>query len=142
MNTNSAVIGFRVDTVRTGNRCGKVAIILSVSGTVDPARLPEPIDDEYTVYELTPESELPVPALINNESTLDNFSRAWRGVLARVEAEHPGAAEIAVFPAVPAAAAVSMGRHLMRAAHPHSRSTTGCRAPGLTSTRPRPAAPH
>ncbi|WIY01836.1 SAVED domain-containing protein [Amycolatopsis mongoliensis] len=116
--SNSAVIGFRVETVRTGNRSGKAAIILSVSGTVDPDRLPEQIDDEYTVYELTPESELPVPALINNESTLDNFSRAWRAVLARVEAEHPGAKEIAVFPAVPAAAAVSMGRHLMRAAHP------------------------
>jgi hypothetical protein len=49
---------------------------------------------------------------------LDHFSHTWRELLATIEIKHRGAPDIAAFPAVPAAAAVSMGRHLMRAAHP------------------------
>ena len=46
------------------------------------------------------------------------FTSTWRRLLGSIEAEHLGVDNIPVFPAVPAAAAVSMGRHVMRAAHP------------------------
>ncbi|MFS8102097.1 SAVED domain-containing protein [Lentzea alba] len=111
-------VEFRFDRVRIGTDRTKVAVILSVSGTVDPERLGEAVGDSCTLYELKPDGITPAPTLISNESTLDLFSQTWRELLATIEVEHPGARDIAVFPAVPAAAAVSMGRHLMRVAHP------------------------
>ncbi len=114
----SPEIGFTFDRVRDGSDARRVAVMLSVSGTVDSARLPTTIDDTYTLYELTPESVVPAPVLISNSVSLDHFSRTWRKLLAMIEIEHPGASAITIFPAVPAAAAMSMGRHLMRAAHP------------------------
>ncbi|GAB4001405.1 SAVED domain-containing protein [Glycomyces albus] len=115
---DSAEIEFTFDRAREGRDARRVAVLLSVSGTVDPARLPTAIDSAYTLYELSPKSLTPTPALINNPTSLDHFSRTWRELLATIEVEHPGAPAISVFPAVPAAAAVSMGRHLMRAAQP------------------------
>jgi hypothetical protein len=116
--TDTPEVGFTFNCARGGRDTHQVAITLSVSGTVDPARLPTSIDETFTVYELKPDADVPAPALINNPASLDHFSSTWRQLLATIEINHPGATDIAVFPAVPAAAAVSMGRHLMRAAHP------------------------
>jgi hypothetical protein len=114
----AANIKFHFTRVRVGSDRTKVALLISVSGSVDQDRLPEEIDDNYTIYELRPAEILPAPGLIGNAESLEAFSRCWREVLANVEAQHHGVQEIPTFSAVPAAAAVSMGRHLMRAAHP------------------------
>lgn len=111
-------LDFNVARIVEGSDRAKVAVLLSVSGTVDPARLPAEIDSRYSIYELTPAGVVGAPALITTPATLDAFSRAWRQILARIEVDHRGADSIAVFAAVPAVAAISMGRHLMRAAHP------------------------
>ncbi|PWK89498.1 hypothetical protein C8D88_102772 [Lentzea atacamensis] len=116
--TDAAKAGFTFNQVRAGADNTQVAVMLSVSGTVDRTRLAGAISNSCTLYELTPEDVTPAPALISTASTLDRFSQTWRALLATIEIEHPGARNIAVFPAVPAAAAVSMGRHLMRVAHP------------------------
>jgi hypothetical protein len=115
---NSPEVDFDVTCVREGHDLQRVAVLLSVSGTVDAGRLPTEIDDRYAVYELTVANEVPAPGLIANTSSLKAFELSWRGLLARIEAKHPGVQSIPVFPAVPAVAAVCMGRHLMRAAHP------------------------
>ncbi len=101
----------------TGTVMAKVAVVFSVSGSIDFDRLPAEIDEAYTVYELRP-VELPVVELIKTQRCLDDFSQCWRHLLSTIEADHPGASEISIFPAVPATAAVSIGRHLMHAAHP------------------------
>lgn len=111
-------VGFHFTRVRVGSDRAKVALLVSVSGSVDRNRLPDEINDSYTIYELGPADTLPIPGLIGSAESLDAFSRTWREVLAAVEAQHPGVQAIPTFAAVPAAAAVSMGRHLMRAAHP------------------------
>ncbi|WNG87753.1 SAVED domain-containing protein [Mycobacterium sp. ITM-2016-00317] len=111
-------VEFRITRVRVGSDRTKVALLVSVSGSVDHTLLPDEIDDSYTIYELRPADTLPVPGLIGSAKCLDAFSRTWREALATVEAHHPGVQAIPTFSAVPAAAAVSMGRHLMRAAHP------------------------
>lgn len=113
----AADVTFHSTRVRVGSDPTKVALLVSVSGSVDRHRLPDEIDD-YTIYELRPADTLPVPGLIASAASLDAFSRSWREVLATVEAKHHGVQAIPTFSAVPAAAAVSMGRHLMRAAHP------------------------
>lgn len=117
-NPRTTELDFTHTRIRPGGDRRRVAVLLSVSGTVDPGRLPTDVDDRYTLYELAPVGTIPTPALIDNAATLDAFSRAWRDVLAVIEADHRGAPAIDVFPAVPAAAAVNMGRHLMRVAHP------------------------
>lgn len=114
----SPQIDFAHTRVQAGSDSHRVAVMLSVSGSVDPGRLPPEFDDRYTLYELRPVGTTPTPALIGNAPTLDAFSQAWRKVLAEIEINHRGTPFIDVFPAVPATAAVSMGRHLMRVAQP------------------------
>ena len=116
--STAADVSFEFTRVRVGSDPTKVALLVSVSGTVDQDRLPDEIDDRYTIYELRPADSLPAPGLIGNADSLDAFSQTWREVLATVEAQHHGVHTLPTFSAVPAAAAVSMGRHLMRAAHP------------------------
>lgn len=116
--STAAHIGFGFTQVRVGNDLSKVALLVSVSGSIDQDRLPNGVDDRYTIYEIRPTGALPAPGLIGSADALDAFSRTWREVLATVEAQHPGVQNLPTFSAVPAAAAVSMGRHLMRAAHP------------------------
>lgn len=114
----AAHVEFEHTQVRVGSNPTKVALLVSVSGSVDQNRLPDEIDDEYTIYELRPADTLPAPGILGSADSLDAFSQTWREVLATVEAQHHGVRTIPTFSAVPAAAAVSMGRHLMRAAHP------------------------
>jgi hypothetical protein len=115
---DSPEVEFKITCVSEGNELQRVAVLLSVSGTVDAGKLPTEIDDRYSVYELSVADEVPAPGLIANPSSLKSFELSWRGLLAHIEAKHPGVQGIPVFPAVPAVAAVGMGRHLMRAAHP------------------------
>lgn len=116
--STAAHVGFGFTQIRVGNDPSKVALLVSVSGSVDQDRLPNQVDDQYTIYELRPTGTLPAPGLISSADALDAFSRTWREVLATVEAQHHGVQNLPTFAAVPAAAAVNMGRHLMRAAHP------------------------
>lgn len=113
-----ARVKFDFTQVQVGSDPTKVALLVSVSGSVDQRRLPCEIDDGYTIYELRPADTLPTPGLIGSAESLDAFSQTWREVLATVEAQHHGVHTLPTFAAVPAAAAISMGRHLMRAAHP------------------------
>ena len=114
----AAHVEFDFTQLCVGSDPTKVALLVSVSGSVDQDRLPDEIDDRYTIYELRPADTLPKPGLIGSADSLDAFSHTWREVLATVEAQHHGVQALPTFSAVPAAAAVSMGRHLMSAAHP------------------------
>jgi len=115
---DSPEVDFKMVRNHEGSDPGRVAILLSVSGTVDTGKLPTEIDGRYSIYDLTTTERTPVPGLITNTASLESFVRTWRGLLGTIEADHRGVDNIPIFPAVPAAAAVSMGRHLMRAAHP------------------------
>jgi hypothetical protein len=110
-------VEFTFRAVRNGTIPTNVAVMFSLSGSVDIDRLPPEVDETFTVFELRP-AGLPVVELIKTQQCLDDFSQCWRYLLSTIEAEHPGAEEISIFPAVSAAAAVSIGRHLMHAAHP------------------------
>lgn len=111
-------VGFSFTQLRQGTDRSNVALLVSVSGSVDLTRLPPQIDHTFTIYELSPIEALPAPGIIQTQPSLEAFSRAWRALLAHVEANHQSVSSIPTFAAVPAVAAVSMGRHLMRAAHP------------------------
>lgn len=114
----SPEIDFVINKLQPGDKRDRVAVMLSVSGTIDRRRLPEIIDSTHTIYEIRPQSVMSKRNLVCNQVTLDRFSQTWREALAVIELDHPGVASIPLFSAIPAAAAVSVGRHIMRATDP------------------------
>jgi hypothetical protein len=91
--------------------------VFSVSGSVDLDRLPASIDDSVTVYEVRPVGATPSPDVQATAAAMDNFTWAWRDLLAQTERAHPGLGSLDVFPAVPLTA-VGLGRAPMRDMHP------------------------
>jgi hypothetical protein len=114
-------VEFEHSRLRAGTDGHRVAVLFSLSGTVDQARLPEGIDEATSVYEIRPVGVTPHPELIRTPESLDRFGRCWRGLLAELERAHPGLGVVDVFAAVPVTAAVTIGRGLMRAVHPRLR---------------------
>jgi len=113
-------VSFGYSRVQAGSDPANVAVLFSVSGTVDRARLPEGASTA-TIYELRPEGIGPSPDLVATRASLDNFAATWRSLLADLEHLHPGLVGMDVFAAVPVTAAVAIGRGAMRAIHPRLR---------------------
>lgn len=100
---------FGSGVLRRGTSPERVAIVLSVSGVVDPSALPDAIDDTYTVRELRLASETPNLDFLRTREDLTRFRAAYRALLAEVRAEHPQARELSIFPAVPVPIAIAIG---------------------------------
>jgi hypothetical protein len=111
-------VDFKFATARTGTDPISVAVVLSVSGSVDLNRLLDEVDDTVTIYEVRPVGVTPSPDVLATAAALDNFTRSWRDLLAHVEAAHPGLVQMKVFPAVPVTAGIAIGRAPMRDVHP------------------------
>lgn len=95
-----------------GGSESSVLVVLSISGTVDFAKIPSEISGA-TTYCISPAEGAPHPEIIGNSETLDNFSKTWRTFLALIERDHPEVDSIAVIGALPLTAALSVGRHRM-----------------------------
>jgi hypothetical protein len=124
----ASVPAFEVVKTQDGDP-GRVALLVSISGTIDSARLPETITPETTIYTITPANADATPDIFRNRRALDAFAASYRTFLAMVERDHPQVEAIDVFPAVPIAAAVTLGRARMVAVHPplriHDRDDDG-----------------
>lgn len=104
---------FQVAEVQNGTVPTKVAVLVSVTGTVDRTKTAAHLDDTWTVYELRPEGVAPAPGLDRSQATIANFHTAWAQLLADFE-QVQGLDTIALFPAVPATLAITLGRCLVR----------------------------
>lgn len=109
---------FSFRRITKGSDPNKVAIAFSISGTVDPGRLPGTTTNDCYLYELHPLTGIPNPDVVDSPATLDNFTRAWRALLADLEANHAGLTTVDIFPAVPIPSAIAIGQALMRDVHP------------------------
>lgn len=58
------------------------------------------------------------PDIIDSCATLREFTKTWRKALAKIESQWPHARRLHIFAAAPATAAIELGRHRMRSAHP------------------------
>lgn len=67
---------------------------------------------------ISPTGQNPHPDLISTRAALDEFARAWREALARVENDLPDVNTVHLVASVPAPVAVAMGRYRMRTAQP------------------------
>ncbi len=119
---------FQVETQSSQGSETEVVAAVSVSGSVSVGDLPEDLSP-LPLITLAPQSGSAAPGLIGSEVALDAFSKAWRQLLADVEALWPQATQLHVIAAVPASAAIRMGQHRMRDVHPgfivYQRTDTG-----------------
>jgi hypothetical protein len=114
---NAPAATFETIVTREGAR-DRVALLVSLSGTIDVERLPDDIND-MTIYTLRPvESELGNPDILRARASVAAFAAAYRAFLARLERDHPGVTAVDLLPAVPLAAAITLGRARMADVHP------------------------
>lgn len=116
--TDGPTVSYATSVVRSGTNPAKVAVTLSLSGTIDASTLPGVIGGAYTVYDLTLEGALPNPTSLRTRRNLDDFRAAYRALIARITRENPAARELHLFPAVPAPAAIVLGFDLLPKVHP------------------------
>jgi hypothetical protein len=95
----------------------EAVLIVNVSGSVQPNELPAELQD-LPRFSLALQGAAPHPDAIVSVSALASFERAYRQVLAEVEASYKHLRSLHVFAAAPVSAAVIMGRAWDRSVHP------------------------
>lgn len=104
--------------VRGGSNATAVALTLSLSGSINPAELPGAIDGRYSIYDLRPVGAAPGRDILRSQASPAAFAETYHAFLADLEGGHADCRELTVVPAVPVSAAITLGRGLMREAHP------------------------
>jgi hypothetical protein len=87
--------------------------LLSLSGRIREDELPGTIDRRFSVYEITLSNMEPTPRFLEREESLHAFRHAFMAAMRRIVSGHQGLERLHLFPAVPAAVAVAVGRDLM-----------------------------
>lgn len=106
-------VRFKTTKVRTGTEVGCVALMLSLSGKIPAANLPDDIDGRFTVYETTLDGTEPSVRFLEVEASLHQFRDEFMRTMQRLLADHDGVRHVHLFPAVPAPVAVAIGRDLL-----------------------------
>jgi hypothetical protein len=114
---DGSVAEFAFRKVREGSDASLVALQLSISGQLSPESLPSELH-AATVYEIVPANRPPGVECVRRREDLDSFRRTYRDGLRDIDRAHGRLANIHVFPAVPAPAAIACGMDVMPKAHP------------------------
>ena len=109
---------YTLRTVRTGTDRTKVALLLSLNGTIPLEGLPPAIDASFTVYEITLAGAAPHPGHLRLRQDLVAFERVYHEALATIVRDHGLISEVHLFPAIPAPIAVVCGREPLPKIHP------------------------
>lgn len=104
---------FEIICHREGKPSEDIAVILSLSGTIPLADLPQAVEN-LAVFEVRPIGVVPNPNLFRSRATLDAFVRTYQDLLSQLEQTHKQATHLHLFPAVPITAAIACGRSIMR----------------------------
>lgn len=95
-----------------------VALVLSLSGTIDFDELPIEILGSNDVFEIKPVRTTPNRDIFSNKASYENFNKTYHDFLSQLEITHKSCTQIHLIPAIPITAAISCGRAIMRDAHP------------------------
>ena len=87
---------------------GPIALKVALSATVDDGRIRAVLGEDAAIWSLT--TPAPHNDVLKRRGDLAQFRSVVRGLLNRIKAEHGGARPLHVFPAMPVAAAVELGR--------------------------------
>ena len=95
-----------------------VAILLSLSGEVITADIPQETMQSATIYSLTLKDEKPSLTFLKTPNDLERFRVAYQELLASIVGTHGRLTKVDLFPAVPAPIAILCGRELIPRIHP------------------------
>jgi len=104
---------YRFGQIRRGTARSKVALLLSLSGTIHLESLPVEIDERYFVYEITLADQTPNPNYLRLKQDLTDFQTIYQTSLRVIGRDHYPLSAIHLFPAVPAPVAVACSYELL-----------------------------
>jgi len=99
----------------------KVALLISLSGSVDRTALPKKINKDYFIYEIYLSSANPNYNFLRTERDLQNFEVIFTTAISQIKNAHKELKFIDFFPAIPAPVAVVCGRNLNKNSDPSLR---------------------
>lgn len=108
---------FDVTRISSPTPANEATVIVELTSPVKESRLPSGLTSLPRVI-ISPTGQKPHPELISTRAALEEFGRAWREALARIEDDFPDVRMLHLIASVPAPAAISMGRYRMRTAQP------------------------
>lgn len=106
-------VEYAFNRLRTGSAQDRVALCLSLSGSIDADSLPAVIDNTFSVYELTLADGPPSPFFLRKKSDLENFRHAYMVAVREIVSAHKGVSHLHLFPATPAPVAIVCGHALL-----------------------------
>ncbi|MBE7502041.1 MAG: SAVED domain-containing protein [Verrucomicrobiales bacterium] len=93
---------------RPDNCLGTPVLLVSLSATIARSRIADAVLAPHSVWEIT--IPAPSPHFLTSKEQLTEFGKVIRKVVDDIRVSCPAAGQILVFPAMPAACAVEMGR--------------------------------
>jgi len=133
----AVAVAFSTGRIAGPGHGDSVAVAVSLTAPIGPEVVASA--DGATVYEIAPAWTAPSRDVLSARASLDAFADTYHRFLATVERDHPDCHQIDIFAAAPAAAAVQLGRGVMRDAQPtlvvHDRDADGTFHPALTLAR-------
>jgi hypothetical protein len=99
---------FNFQIVRPGDRSGAPVLVIALSAKITSERVSAVIPGRLSVWELTIDE--PHNDFLHSEAQLSLFRQAARKLISEMQAAHPNFAELPVFPAMPVACAIELGR--------------------------------
>ena len=108
---------FDVTRISSPTPANETTVIVELTSPVKESRLPSGLTSLPRV-KISTTGQKPHPELISTRAALEEFGRAWREALARIENDFPDVRMLHLIASVPAPAAIAMGRYRMRTAQP------------------------
>lgn len=102
---------------RDGAPATRVALNLSLSGTIHPAEIERALGSPVPTYTLT--LARPNRDFLRAKEQLELFRNEWHRLLSEIRGDHGEECEIHLFSAIPCSVAVEIGRSLLPKSDPH-----------------------
>lgn len=108
---------YSVRRLQHGTNKKHVALLLSLSGTIDRAMLPKQIDRSFSIYELRLAGRVPGTDFLRTKKDLAGFRSKYLRFLSTLQRDHGQLDKVHLFPAIPAPIAVACGHDPLKV-HP------------------------
>lgn len=99
---------FEFKIIAPDNKNGTPVLVIALSANIGAERVSSVIPGPLSTWELT--IDQPHNDFLRSEAQLSMFRQSARRLIAAIEAAHPQFAELPIFPAMPIACAVELGR--------------------------------
>jgi hypothetical protein len=116
-NSTEPTYSFTYSQVQAGSPADGIALLISVSASIQLDQLPPEVSRSHCIYTVTPKDTAPALELVKNEETLHSFITTYRQVIAAIRSLQPSQ-PVKIFIAAPAAIAVACGYELLDRADP------------------------